>query len=536
MKDKIKCFIAQLNTTVGDIENNTQKIINLITEARRKKSSLVIFPELAITGYPPEDLLLKDNFIKNNIYALKKIAKKTVDITAIVGFVYKDQNKIYNSAAVLQNGKIKNIYHKIYLSNYRVFDEKRYFESGDKNLVITILNKRFALTIGEDLWVKNLYLEKIKGKIDYIINISASHFYMQKWRERIGILKKKSIHYKAGILFCNLIGGQDELVFDGQSFFINKRGKVIIQGSQFKESNIIFELDNNNNVFQRYIPLSKIEEVYEALKLGTADYIKKNGFKKVVIGFSGGIDSALVACIATDVLGKENVNLVFMPTKYTSKESFNDAKKMSENLGINLKIISIQKIFDLYLNVLNEFFKGLKPDITEENLQARIRGNIIMALSNKFNYLVLTTGNKSEMSTGYATLYGDMAGGFAVLKDVSKTLVYEIAKVINKKTGYYKIPKNILRKAPTAELKYNQKDQDILPPYDLLDRIINDYVEKDKTYTDLKNKYDRKVLKKVIRMIDLSEYKRFQSPPGIKITPKSFGKDRRMPITNKYRE
>lgn len=537
MKDKIKCFIAQLNTTVGDIENNTKKIINLITEARNKKSSLAIFPELAITGYPPEDLLLKDNFIKNNIYALKKIAKKAVNITVIVGCVFKNGNKRYNSAAVLQNGKIQNIYHKIYLPNYGVFDEKRYFEPGDKNVVVKIQNKRFAITICEDLWVKNLYLEKIKGSIDYIINISASTFYMQKWKERIGIFKKQAIHYKAGILFCNLIGGQDELVFDGHSLIINKKGKVILQGSQFKESNIIFELDkSNNNVFPAYTPLSKIEEVYEALKLGTADYIRKNGFKKVVIGLSGGIDSALVAYIAVDVLGKENVNLVFMPSKFTSKASFNDAKKMSENLGINLKIISIQKIFDLYLNVLNKFFKGLKPDVTEENLQARIRGNIIMAISNKFNYLVLTTGNKSEMSIGYATLYGDMAGGFAVLKDVPKTLVYGIAKMINEKAGYDKIPKNILRKPPTAELKYNQKDQDTLPPYDLLDRIINDYIEKDKTYTDLKNKYDREVLKKVIRMIDLSEYKRRQSPPGIKITPKSFGKDRRMPITNKYRE
>lgn len=535
MKDKIKCCIAQINATVGDIENNTKKIINHILFATKQNCNLVIFPELAITGYPPEDLLLKDNFIKNNINALKKVVSKTGVIIAIVGFVFKKGDKRYNSAAVIQNGKIQNIYNKIYLPNYGVFDEKRYFEHGNKTVVIKIKNKKFAVTICEDLWVRNLYLEKIKNDIDYIINISASPYYMQRWRERMDIFTKKAINYRTGIIFCNLTGGQDELVFDGHSFVINKKGEVIIQGSQFKQENIIFEL-NNNNVLSKYTTLAKIEEVYEALKLGTVDYIKKNGFKKVFIGLSGGVDSALVACIAVDVLGKENVHLVFMPTKFTSKESFADAKKLSRNLGIDLKIINIQKLFDLYLNILKDSFKGKKTDITEENLQARIRGNILMAFSNKFNYLVLTTGNKSEMSTGYATLYGDMAGGFAVLKDVPKTLVYELVKFINKKAGYDLIPDNILKKAPTAELKYNQKDQDTLPPYDLLDRIIEDYIEKDKTYTDLKNKYNSDILKKVISMIDSSEYKRRQSPPGIKITPKSFGKDRRMPITNKYKE
>jgi len=537
MKDKIKIFLAQINVIVGDIENNTKKITDLIIMAQNQNVDLIIFPELAVTGYPPEDLLLKDNFIKINISALKMIAQKTKNITAIVGFVHKQGNKKYNSAAILQNGKIKNIYHKIHLPNYGVFDEKRYFEPGNKSIVFEIKKQKFAVTICEDLWVKNLYLEKLKGKIDYIINISASPYYMQKWKERIKIFKKQAIRYKSGILFCNLIGGQDELVFDGHSFVIDKNGKLVLQGYQFKECNLIFELNNILKTdFHKYTPLIKVEEVLEALKLGTTDYILKNGFKKVVVALSGGIDSALVAAIATFALGKENVNLIFMPTKFSSKESFDDAKKLSENLDIDLKVISIQKIFDLYLNVLEDSFKGTKPDITEENLQARIRGNIIMAFSNKFNYLVLTTGNKSEMSTGYATLYGDMAGGFAVLKDVPKTLVYELAQFINKKAGYDLIPENILKKAPTAELKYNQKDSDTLPPYDLLDKIIEDYIEKDKTYMDLKNKYDKQILKKVIKMIDLSEYKRRQAPPGIKITPKAFGKDRRMPITNKYKE
>ncbi len=533
MKDNIKCFLAQLNTTVGDIENNTKRIIDLIEEARTKNCDLIIFPELTITGYPPEDLLLKDNFIKNNMKALKKIVKKTTGITAVVGFVFKKGNRRFNSAALLQNCKILNIYNKIYLPNYGVFDEKRYFCPGDKIVVFTIKNKKFAITICEDLWVENYYLNKLKGKIDFIINISASPYYIQKWKERIKVFRKSAINYKTGIIFCNLIGGQDELVFDGHSFYVDKKGKVILQAHQFKEENIIFELNHN---ISSPMPLSRIEEIYEALKLGIKDYIGKNGFKKVIVGLSGGIDSALVATLAVHTLGKENVNLIFMPTKFTSKESYEDANELCKNLGVELRVISIQKIFDLYLNELKEFFKDTKPDITEENLQARIRGNIIMAFSNKFNYLVLTTGNKSEMSTGYATLYGDMAGGFAVLKDVPKTLVYEIARFINKKSGYDLIPDNILKKAPTAELKFNQKDQDTLPPYDLLDKIIEDYIEKDKTYIDLKNKYNKELLRKVIRMIDLSEYKRRQAPPGIKITPKSFGKDRRMPITNKYRE
>jgi NAD+ synthase (glutamine-hydrolysing) len=537
MKDDIKCFIAQLNTTVGDIENNTKKIINLIDDAKNNGCDLIIFPELTITGYPPEDLLLKDNFIKSNINALEKIAKNTDDITAIVGFVSKKKDKRYNSAAILQNGRIQNIYHKIYLPNYGVFDEKRYFEPGNKPVVVKIKNKKFAITICEDLWVENLYLKKLKNRIDYIINISASPYYMQKWKERVEVFKKRTNDYNAGIIFCNLIGGQDELVFDGHSLFMKKNGQVILYGPQFMENNVIFKLNQNKkNILPGYTPLPKVEEVYEALKLGTADYIRKNGFKKVIIGLSGGIDSALVATIAAHTLGKENVNLLFMPTKFTSKESFDDAKKLCMNLGIDLKIIPIQKIFDLYLKELNKHFKGTKMDKTEENLQARIRGNVIMAFSNKFNYLVLTTGNKSEMSTGYATLYGDMAGGFAVLKDVPKTLVYEISGFINKKSGFDLIPENILKKHPTAELKYNQKDQDTLPPYAVLDKIIEDYIEKDKTYTDLKNKYDSKTLKNVIKMIDLSEYKRRQAPPGIKITPKAFGKDRRMPITNKYME
>lgn len=391
--------------------------------------------------------------------------------------------------------------------------------------------------------------------------MSASPYHKAKWKERYKIFKKRAKEFNCAVIFANLVGGQDELVFDGHSLIIDKNGKLVIHGKQFDEDDIYFDGRVKNKrlikktkelnliklnykikekqelkfIQKKWHPLSEeAAEVYNALLLGTRDYIQKNGFRKAIVAVSGGIDSALVAVIAVEALGKENVDLIFMPTKFSSRQSYEDAKKLSENLKIKLKIIDIQPIFDLYLKILKPHFKNLKTDITEENLQSRIRGNIVMAFSNKFKSIVLTTGNKSEMSTGYATLYGDMAGGFAVIKDIPKTLVYKIAEYRNKMAGFYLIPKNILEKEPTAELKYNQKDSDTLPPYPLLDKIIEDYIEKDKIYTEIKRKYKYNNLEKIIKMIDKSEYKRRQAPPGIKITPKAFGKDRRMPITNKY--
>jgi NAD+ synthase (glutamine-hydrolysing) len=398
---------------------------------------------------------------------------------------------------------------------------------------------------------------KMSGKIDFLLNLNASPYHAGRWKERNDNLKIRARAYKAEIIYVNLIGGQDELVFDGHSLAMDKKGKLTVQGRQFFEDRVIFDRQANNRKTagnnikkipykikgksrvaapEKFSPMEEPEEIYNALMLGVKDYVEKNGFKKVVVALSGGVDSALVSCIAADALGKENISVIFMPSKFSSQESFNDSKKLSGNLKISFKVISIQEIFGIYLKNLEPYFGDLPFDSTEENLQARIRGNIVMAFSNKFQWLVLTTGNKSEMSTGYATLYGDMAGGFAVIKDVPKTLVYKLVEWRNKKAGYDLIPENILKKAPTAELKENQKDQDTLPEYPLLDRIIEDYIEKDKTYSELKNKYDEETLKKVIRMIDINEYKRRQAAPGIKITPKAFGRDRRIPITNKYKE
>ncbi|HNZ28393.1 MAG TPA: NAD+ synthase, partial [Candidatus Goldiibacteriota bacterium] len=416
----------------------------------------------------------------------------------------------------------------------------RYFGHGNKNYIFKIRGIFFAVSVCEDIWYKNPVLEKAKGRADWIINISASPYHMGKGMERARVFSKMAKHYKAGIIYANLCGGQDELVFDGHSLVIDKTGKLVMQAAQFKEDMAYFyaeknsaQKENDTAVKKR---LSREEEIYTALVTGTRDYIRKNGFKKVIVALSGGIDSAIVSLIAAEAAGKENVTLIFLPTKYSSEESLTDAKAMAKSLGIKLQVLGIQDIADFYNKKLQGLFAGMKPDITEENLQARIRGNIVMAMSNKFNALVLTTGNKSEMSTGYATLYGDMAGGFAVIKDVPKTIVYDLCRHINKKNNREVIPGNIIKKAPTAELKYNQKDQDTLPPYPLLDSIIKDYVENDMTFCELKNKYDNDILRKVLRMIDLAEYKRRQAAPGVKITPKSFGRDRRMPITNKYRE
>ncbi len=553
----IRFCLAQINTTVGDIKGNTEKVIMEIKAAEKKGADIVIFPELATTGYPPEDLLLKKKFVDSNMDALDRITANTGDIITVTGFVRKEKNKIYNSAAVICKGKITGVYDKINLPNYGVFDEKRYFTKGNDCKIFSVDGVNFGVSICEEIWVRDEILMKMSGRIDFLLNLNASPYHAGRWKERYDNLKIRAREYKAEIIYVNLIGGQDELVFDGHSIAMDKKGKLIVQGKQFSEDRVLFDRQVKNRRNQagnikkipykikgknkktatgKFSPMEEPEEIYNALILGVKDYVEKNGFKKVVVALSGGVDSALVSCIAADALGKENVNVIFMPSKFSSQESYSDAEKLSANLKIGLKVIGIQGIFEIYLKLFEPFFNNLPFDSTEENLQARIRGNIVMAFSNKFQWLVLTTGNKSEMSTGYATLYGDMAGGFAVIKDVPKTLVYKLAQWRNKKAGYDLIPENILRKAPTAELKENQKDQDTLPEYSLLDRIIEDYIEKDKTYSELKNKYDGETLKKVIRMIDINEYKRRQAAPGIKITPKAFGRDRRIPITNKYKE
>ncbi len=548
--------MAQVNCTVGDLSGNSAKIVEWLERAAAAGADIVVFPELAITGYPPEDLLLKPRFIADNLEALKNVARMVRDTVAVVGFVDQAGNDIYNAAAVVYKGEIKGIYHKVLLPNYGVFDEKRYFKSGAKPRIFSAGNIKFGVNICEDIWHKD---GPVRGEAAagawLIININSSPYHMGKIKEREELIKQEARDNGVFIAYTNMVGGQDELVFDGQSMMVDPAGNIISRAEAFKEDLLIADIDipaektgsidaiaiTDTLSGRTRTPISKKEiktldpvaEVYRALSLGLTDYVKKNGFKKVVIGLSGGIDSAIVAAIAADSLGKENVTGVFMPTRYSSSESEKDASQFAEKAGIKFMTISIENIYKLYLTAFETLFAGAKGDVTEENIQARIRGNILMALSNKFGWLVLTTGNKSEMSTGYATLYGDMAGGLAVIKDVPKTLVYKLARYRNSLGKI--IQDSILTKEPTAELRPDQKDSDTLPPYETLDPIIKAYVEEDSSPGDIVNMgFDKDTVAKVMNLIDKSEYKRRQSPPGIKITPKAFGRDRRMPVTNKY--
>ena len=558
MKKSLRICIAQINCTVGDLEGNAKKIIEYLQKAKGLGADIVSFPELAITGYPPEDLLLKEGFIADNLEALKRSARAVNDIVAIIGFVDKVGHDLYNAAAVIYKGEIKGICHKEFLPNYGVFDEKRYFKPGADSRIFRFGEFVFGVNICEDIWHTKgpLCAQALLGA-KLIININSSPYHAGKVRQREEIVRSQARSNNVIVSYSNLVGGQDELIFDGQSMIVDNTGRVLSRAAAFKEDIIAVDVDISVDkaaasseailIAETYAakakpaiakkdtrPLEPAAEVYQALLLGLRDYTMKNGFKKALIGLSGGIDSALVAALAADALGKENVMGVFMPTHYSSAQSELDAKAVSSNLGIKFNVISIDHIFKLYLMSLESQFTGMPKDITEENIQARIRGNILMALSNKFGYLVLTTGNKSEMSTGYATLYGDMAGGFAVIKDVPKTYVYKLVSYRNS-VGKV-IPESIIAKAPTAELKPDQKDADTLPPYELLDQILKEYVEEDKGYDEIVEiGFNKDITAKVLSMVDRSEYKRRQSPPGIKITPKAFGKDRRMPITNKYR-
>lgn len=556
----LRIALAQINTTVGDLEGNSRKILSFSSRAVRAGAHMVVFPELTLTGYPPEDLLLKKHFIDDNMRALKKIIPSIKNITAVVGFVDRDQKgRIYNAAAVVANGKLKGVYHKNNLPNYGVFDEKRYFLKGDGIKLFDYNGAAFAVSICEDVWTEDGpcgMAAKAGAKI--LLNLSASPYHAGKTQEREKILARRAKENKAYVLYCNLVGGQDELVFDGASLVLSPNGKVIARAQSFDEDIIVVNIeilrtkkiskaisagakpliDGTINVpCAMARQLSPEEEIYRALVLGTRDYIFKNGFDKAVLGLSGGIDSALVATIAKDAIGKENILAVSMPSSYTSSATRADAKKCAKNLDIALEEVSIKKVFSAYLQTLKASFLGLKTNITEENIQARIRGNILMAFSNKFGHLVLTTGNKSEIAVGYCTLYGDMAGGFAVIKDVPKTTVYRLAHFVNKKAGWAVIPRTIIQRAPTAELRKNQKDQDTLPPYPVLDKILKAYVEEDKGLGRLaQTRHQAPLAKKIISLIDRMEYKRRQAPLGVKITPKAFGKDRRLPITNQYRE
>jgi NAD+ synthase (glutamine-hydrolysing) len=574
----IRVGIAQINSTVGDLSGNTQKIMQSIDQAKSLGVDLLTFPELAITGYPPEDLLLKPQFIKQNRESLNKIIERSSDIALVVGFVDSDGD-IYNAAAVLYNKKLAGIYHKIYLPNYGVFDENRYFQAGTNYSIFNIYGVGMGITICEDMWYEaGPALVQAYAGAKVLINISASPYHAGKGLFRERMLATRASDSMAIVVHNNLVGGQDELVFDGNSLIINEKGEVIARGKQFEEDLVVADLDVESvfrsqlhdprrrketpwvreklqeaakiEVSSEYLAIARpslpprrverldnLAEIYQALVLGIRDYVRKNGFEKVVIGLSGGVDSSLVAVIAVDALGPEKVIGVSMPSRYSSPGSESDAEALARNLGIEFKVIPIEKAFSAYLETLAEPFKNTKPDATEENIQARIRGNLLFALSNKFGWLVLACSNKSETAMGYTTLYGDMSGGLIPLKDVPKTMVFELAKYKNGQAGNEVIPVAVLTKAPSAELKPDQKDTDTLPPYEILDPILKAYVEDDVTIDQIiAMGFDRETVLRVAKSVDRNEYKRRQAAPGIKITPRDFGRDRRLPITNRFKE
>lgn len=531
-----KIALAQINPTVGNLSQNSQKILEFIEKAKKKKANFIIFPELALVGYPPEDLLLKKHFIQKNISFLKEIARKTAKITLILGFVSKQKDKTYNSSAVIQDKKIIDIYHKINLPNYGVFDEKRYFYPGDTLPIYQLNGKKFSLTTCEDIWQKK-QLKPLKNKeLDFIVNVSASPFSLKKLAQRKKILSYAAKITKSYIFYCNLTGAQDEIVFDGRSLIYSPEGKPLKQAKSFSEDIIYFNPDKPSKR-KIQVKSEKISDIHKALCLGIKDYMQKNKFQKAILGLSGGLDSAVTLAIVAESIGKKRIEALIMPSRYSSPQSMRDAKKLAKNLKVSCRVINIDELFNLYLKKLKPYFLNQKPGSTEENIQARIRGNILMAFSNKFGHLAVTTGNKSEISCGYCTLYGDLAGGFALMKDVYKTSVYQLARFINKKNKRKIIPQSIINKAPSAELRLNQKDTDSLPEYKKLDKILHLYIEESASLEQIiQSGLDEKIVKRVVKMVDGSEYKRRQSPIGIKISERAFGKDRRMPITNAFLE
>ena len=571
---RFRVALAQINPTVGELEGNVARIRVALAQARAVGARLVAFPELAITGYPPEDLLFKSAFIEANLRAVADVAVATTGLTAIVGFVDK-RDDIFNAAAVLHDGQPAGVYHKRYLPNYGVFDENRYFQAGTEVPVFTLGETSFAVNICEDVWYPTgpTTRQALAGA-ELVVTINASPYHAGKGHQRERMIATRAADDVVCLAFVNMVGGQDELVFDGGSLIVNERGEPLARGRQFAEDFVVADLDLDAVFHARLhdsrrrkekqaaaevsrvvlpplasapspplpsrealAPLAPVAEVYEALVLGTRDYVRKNGFTHVVIGLSGGIDSSLVAALAVEALGRENVSGVTMPSPYSSTGTRNDARRLARNLGIDFQTLPITPIFRVFRRSLAGPFKGLKEDVAEENIQARIRGTLLMALSNKFGWLVLTTGNKSEIAVGYSTLYGDMAGGFAVIKDVPKTLVYAVSRHVNERAGRAVIPESVFDRAPSAELRPDQTDQDTLPPYVELDAILQAYVEEDRGVGDLVTRgFAEETVRRVIRMVDVNEYKRRQGPIGVKITPRAFGRDWRLPIVNRFRE
>ncbi len=586
----LRIALAQINCTVGDLTGNTRKIIENIERAKESGAQIVVLPELAICGYPPEDLLFKPSFLRDCREALDECARASHGLISVIGFPDAREDT-YNAAAVCAGGEVVSVYHKQYLPNYGVFDENRYFQNGTVPSVL-----RFPLSgtthrdgdavlgvnVCEDIWYADgpLRDQALVGDAELIINISASPYHRGKGLFRAQMLGTRAADHVCIVAFCNLVGGQDELIFDGQSMIFDQHGGLLARGKQFEEDFIVADLDlaavfrnrlhdprrrkakqallEEERVIERLqIPAgalaentlqapcephllaapAPLEEIYNALVLGTRDYIRKNGFQHVLLGLSGGVDSALVAAIAADAIGAEHITCAAMPSQFSSDASYEDAKKLADNFGIRLIVLAIKDVFEETMGVLKDEFAGLPFGLAEENLQARIRGNLLMTMSNKLGGLVLTTGNKSETSVGYSTLYGDTAGGLAVIKDVPKTVVYQLCEWRNADAGREMIPERILTKAPTAELRPDQKDSDSLPPYEVLDPILRMYVEEDRALSEIvATGYDEATVHRVIKLVDLAEYKRRQSPPGLKITPRAFGRDRRLPIVNHYRD
>jgi NAD+ synthase (glutamine-hydrolysing) len=570
----MRIALAQINVVVGDLLGNRELILARLDEAKAAGADLVLFPELAVTGYPPEDLLLRPGFVRAAEASLAEIARATHGIVAVVGSPIFDRD-LYNAAAVCAGGEVKRIVKKRFLPNYGVFDEFRYFAPGGDLVLFEHGDTLIGVTICEDMWQPGPPATDLAlAGAQLLVNISASPFHLLRDREREEMFRTRARDNAAYIAFCNTIGGQDELIFDGHSLVIDDEGVVLARAPGFEEALVVADIDASSVVQRRLtdtrrralaqdsrprtdVPVvhlgspkeqreprhgdvaafcDDLEQMRLALELGLGDYVRKNGFEEVVVGVSGGIDSALVAALAAETLGPERVHCVSMPSRYSSEGTRGDAQRLAENLGCDFREIAIEPIVEQFIAALAVSFEGRDPDLTEENLQARIRGTLLMALSNKFGWLLVATGNKSEMSVGYATLYGDMAGGFALLKDVYKTDVFRLSRHLNERAGRELIPQSIIDRAPSAELRTDQLDEDSLPPYPKLDQVLEAYVEQDRTLEELSNDgFDPDVVQRAVALVDRSEYKRRQAPPGVRLRPKAFGRDRRTPITNRWR-
>ena len=544
----LRVGLGQFNASVGDIAGNVEAMRSFICRAGEFDVDLLAFPEMCVCGYPPEDLLHKEHFLEDSLSAVRDLAGRTGKMAVVAGFPEPDGPDCHNSLAVLRNGKVERIYRKGVLPNYGVFDDKRYFKAGNEPLIVDFNGFSVVFTICEDIWDLQ-WLDGFLGtntRCDLIVNLSASPFHVGKLARRREVVGECTRHFDCTAAYCNLVGGQDELIFDGRSMFVGPDGEVVCQGRAFEEDLLVADIITNQKRVEAvnaagaekagFSDLGPVAEVYQALVLGTRDYVKKNGFEKVLIGLSGGIDSALTAVIAADAIGPENVICITMPSKFNTAGTIRDAGRLAENLGIEFETIPIGDVLDSFDMTLSIIEGWDDKGTAFENLQARIRGTLLMSLSNQFGTLVLTCGNKSETAVGYSTLYGDTAGGFAVIKDVPKTLVYRLSRYVNEMSGRQVIPAGIIDRPPSAELKQDQRDSDSLPDYDQLDVILKGYVEEDKSADRLiEEGSSEELVRRVVSLVDLNEYKRRQSPPGLKITPKAFGRDRRMPITNRYR-